>query len=389
MPQSNHFHPSRRRWLRTAASAAALGLVSRPFTGLALPPPAEGEEVVPFLDPQSLKPGRAMVNWEKLKSWITPAEDFFTVQHYGVPEADPGTGRIRIEGMVEKPGALTLQQIKNRATRRAIATLECAGNGVSSGFMGALGNARWGGAPLLPLLEEHGILPGATEVVFYAADEGKEKIRDNEYAQPFARSMSIEEVRKSNVMLVHEMNGEPLPKRHGGPLRVGAAGHYGVAWVKWLHRIELIDRRFSGRFMARDYVTIRGERQGDQILWREKNVSRMNLKSIVARVVRRPDGSLRVMGAAWNDGFTPLQAAELRIDGGPWQPAAWGEGLGVPHAWTFWSYDWTSPSAGEHTLVSRARDVRGRVQPAPDDDSIALKKTYWEANQQVVRRINI
>ncbi len=131
--------------------------------------------------------------------------------------------------------------------------------------------------------------------------------------------------------------------------------------------------------MARDYVTIRGERQGDQVLWREKNVSRMNLKSIVARVVRRPDGSLWVMGAAWNDGFTPLQAAELRIDGGPWQPAAWGEGLGVPHAWMFWSYDWKSPPAGEHTLVSRARDVRGRVQPAPDDDGIALKKTYWEA----------
>ena len=382
-------HPTRRRLLRTAASAAAAGLAARPFAGLALPPPAQSEEVIPFLDPQPMKPGRAMVNWEELESWITPAEDFFTVQHYGVPDADSASWQIGIEGMVANPAVLTLGQIRGRAAQRTIATLECAGNGVSAGFMGAIGNARWGGAPLLPLLEEQGILPGATEVVFYSADEGKEKIRDNEYAQPFARSMSLADVRKSNVMLVYEMNGEPLPKRHGGPVRVGAPGHFGVAWVKWLDRIELIDRRFSGRFMARDYVTIRGEREGDQILWREKNVSRMALKSIVARVVRRRDGSLRVTGAAWNDGFTPLQAAEVRIDNGPWQPATWGEGIGIPHTWTFWSYDWKNPPAGEHSLVSRVRDVQGRVQPAPEDDAIALKKTYWEANQQVMRRINL
>ena len=172
-------HPTRRRMLRTAASAAALGLGARPFAGLALPPPAEGEEVIPFLDPQPLKPGRAMVNWKELESWITPSEDFFTVQHYGVPEADPAFWQIGIEGMVGNPAVLTLEQIQKRAAQRTIATLECAGNGVSPGFMGAVGNASWGGAPLLPLLEEHGILPGATEVVFYSADEGKEKIRDN------------------------------------------------------------------------------------------------------------------------------------------------------------------------------------------------------------------
>ena len=84
-------HPTRRRLLRTAASAAAAGLAARPFAGLALPPPAQSEEVIPFLDPQPLKPGRAMVNWEEMESWITPGEDFFTVQHYGVPDADPAS----------------------------------------------------------------------------------------------------------------------------------------------------------------------------------------------------------------------------------------------------------------------------------------------------------
>jgi DMSO/TMAO reductase YedYZ molybdopterin-dependent catalytic subunit len=170
---------------------------------------------------------------------------------------------------------------------------------------------------------------------------------------------------------------------------VGAPGHYGVAWVKWLQRIEVIDQRYAGRFMARDYVTIRGERQGDQTIWREKTVSRMNLKSIVARVVRRPNGDLRVTGAAWNDGVTPLEEVQLRIDDGPWQSAVMGEGIGVRYAWTFWSYDWKDASHGEHTLVSRVKDLTGKIQPAAEDDEIKLKRTYWEANQQVVRRIKI
>lgn len=107
---------TRRCMLRTVASAAALGLGTRPFAGLALPPPAKGEEVIPFLDPQQLKPGRAMVNWEELESWITPPENFFTVQHYGVPESDPASWQVGIEGMVAKPAVLTLEQVQKRAT---------------------------------------------------------------------------------------------------------------------------------------------------------------------------------------------------------------------------------------------------------------------------------
>ena len=329
-----------------------------------------------------------MLQWNQLQSWITPQEDFFSVKHYGIPDVDVDDWKLEVSGLVRRPRFFTMEQLRARPRREHAATLECAGNGASEGFMGGIGNARWAGTPLAPLLEECGVLPEGIEVVFFGADQGTEKIRGREYVQKFARSLSFEEAMKETVLLAYEMNGEPLPRQHGAPLRLVVPGWYGVAWVKWIDRIELHARRFMSRFMGRDYVTIRGEQRGDQVIWRETSVGRMNLKSILARVTRRDDGTVRVMGAAWNDG-TPLKAVELKIDEGPWLETQLGQGLGSPHCWTFWSYLWKNPKAGQHTLVSRAVDGRGRIQPAEDDPTISLKKTYWEANQQVPRRIEL
>src|SRR6185436_11647033 len=90
------------------------------------------------------------------------------------------------------------------------------------------------------------------------------------------------------LLLAYERNGEPLAKRNGGPLRLIVPGWYGIACVKWLRRIELRNRRYMNRFMGRDYVTVRGERHGDEVVFVETSVTRMNLKSVVARVTRRP-----------------------------------------------------------------------------------------------------
>lgn len=94
------------------------------------------------------------------------------------------------------------------------------------------------------------------------------------------------------------------------------------------------------------------------------------------------------MGAAWSDG-TPLEKVEVRIDDGVWQPAAIAKENRAPYCWMFWTYEWKGAAPGEHTVASRAVDAKGRVQPAPDDPFITLKKTYWEANQQAVRKIKI
>lgn len=348
-----------------------------------------GSALIPFLDPQPVDPGRRMVKWEDLREWITPANDLFAVNHYGVvSNVDASQWTLDISGFVRTPKRFRLQEIQKRRRQKIIATIECSGNGAGTGFMGAVGNARWVGTPLAPILKECGLLPQAREIVFFGRDEKKEKIREQEYVQNFARSLSLEEAFRKEVMLCWEMDGKPLTQGHGFPLRLVVPGWYGVAWVKWLDRIEVHDRRFMSKFMARDYVTIRGEEKGNQTIWRETSVSLMNVKSLVGRVTRLKNGSIRVTGAAWTDG-TPLRRVELKVDEGPWLPVDLDRSRQSKFAWTFWSYEWKSPTAGEHTLVSRATDANGVIQPSKDDAPIRLKKTYWEANQQYPRKIKV
>lgn len=377
---------SRRRMLGTSASAAlAVAFAQSPLTTFGLADPEEGAVHVPFVDVQPFDPKRRMVKWDELKEWITPSEDLFTVGHYGTPTVDAATWRLEVRGLVKKARTLTLDEIKARPRKEILATLECSGNGAGTGFMGAVGNIRWGGTPLAPLLKDCGLMERGVEVVFYGADQKAEKIRENQYDQHFARSLSREDAMRGDIILAYEMNGQPLNVGHGFPLRLVVPGWYGVAWVKWLTQIEVQDRRFMSKFMARDYVTIRGEEVDGDTIWKETSVSWMNVKSMVGRLMKLKDGSLRFTGAAWNDG-TPIETVELQVDGGPWWKARLHKPQASPYAWTFWSYDWKYPVGGEHSVVCRATDARGVVQPAADDPRIKLKKTYWEASQQHPRR---
>jgi len=377
---------TRRDVLRGSVAFAALALAQRPLSVLGFDEPGAGETVIPFLDAQ---PKGKMLYWQDLTKWITPRDEVYAVSHYGTPEVDPGAWRLEFSGLVKKPRTWTLAEIKARKRRTVTATLECSGNSSNPGFMGAIGNLRWTGTPLAPLLKECHPLDRAIEVVFFGADEKVEKIRDQDYLQNFARSLSMADVlTRDDVLLAYEMNGEPLEKAHGAPLRLIVPGWFGITWVKWLSRIELLDRRYMSKYMAREYVTIRGEEHDNKTVWRETSVGLMDVKSVVARVVRLKSGSLRVTGAAWTDG-TPLQRVELKMDDGRWAPAKLDLKQHAKYSWTFWSCEWRDPAPGEHTLVSRAIDTEGRTQPAADDPAIKLKRTYWEANQQWTRKIRI
>ena len=168
-------------------------------------------------------------------------------------------------------------------------------------------------------------------------------------------------------------------------MRLIAPGWYGIANVKWLNRIEVRDTRFMGRFMARDYVTIREEQRNGETENVETSVGRTLLKSAPAKVTRK-DGQYRIVGAAWG---APVAKVEVQVDGGPWRAATIDKGDQAKFAWTFWSVDWPNATPGEHTITSRAVDTQGNVQPAMDAPSIAKKKTYWESNGQVARRVRI
>ena len=385
---------SRRDFLiRGSSVLAALALSDSPLFAQILPA-SEGETVIPFLDQAPVPPDEAVRqygelntrNWDQLSSWMTPNKDFFTVSHYNRPALKAEDWRLHIGGLVERPTSLTLEQIQARPRQEVTFTLECGGNHGFNWFTGGIGNARWAGTPLAQLLREAGIKKDGIDVVFFGSDEGEEEVRDIKMKQNFSRSMSVEEALAPANLLCYEMNGEPLPPLHGFPVRLIAPGWYGVANVKWLKRIEVVDKRWAGRFMAKDYVTIREERrENGEVVWTQKTVGPALLKSMTAKVTRK-DRTHRIYGAAWG---RPIQRVEVRIDEGPWRAATIDRGQEHEFAWKFWHLDWEDAAAGEHTVTSRAIDRAGQIQPAMSDPVIANKRTYWESNGQITRRIRI
>ena len=377
---------NRREMIKGSVAAAALAFAQYPLSLFGGPEAEEGGVLIPFLDAQPNV--KRQTRWAELTNWFTRSEDLYVVSHYGTPALKAEDHVLELSGLVRKPKKLTLADIKSRKRKTITATLECGGNSNSPGFMGAIGNVKWTGTSFADLLEDCAPLKRGVEVVFFGADEKTEKIRDKDYPQNFARSLHINDAKRDDILLCYEMNGEPLTKEHGFPLRLVVPGWFGISWVKWLNRVEVLDRRYMSKYMATEYVTLRGEERGEKTIWRLTSVGPMDVKSIIARAVKSKDGAVRLTGAAWGDG-TPIKSVEVRVDDGPWQPAKIDRTPKDKYTWRFFSFDWKNPEAGEHKVVSRAIDEEGRVQPSADDPEIKLKKTYWEANQQWPRKINI
>ncbi len=380
---------TRRRLLQGGSAIAGLSVLRLAGPTHAFQTRA-GAEVIPWLDQLAPNPVPEVIvrqlEWERLDSWLTPPDQFFVIKHYNEPTLNANDYRLEISGLVQQPMTLTLAELTARPRQDVTFTMECSGNTGLPFFTGGVGNATWAGTPLAPLLDEAGVREEGIEVVFWGADAGEQTWRDEiTVTEQFARSMSLADAMAADNLLAYEMNGKDLPSPHGYPLRLIAPGWYGVANVKWLTRIEVIDRRYQGHFMARDYVTIREEERGDETVWTFSSVTRDRIKSVPAKVTRQDD-RYRIMGAAWG---APIAGVEVRIDDGPWRPATLTEGEGDTYAWVFWTIDWETPTAGEHTVTSRATDVDGAVQPAPDDPLLAGKATFWESNGHVTRRVRI
>ena len=373
----------RRDFLRRSGLTLT-GLLLSPWAVYAFPS-REGEVLIPFAD-QPPPSERVLLDWNKFDTFITPNNEFFNVSHYGKPEVDLAAWKLEVSGLVDNPLMLTIEDIKARPRQEVTFTLECSGNHGSPRFTGAIGNAKWAGTPLAPILKEAGIQENGIEVIFFGHDVGEEERRGVKMRQNFARSMSVEDALEDTNLLCYEMNGEPLPHANGAPLRLIAPGWYGIACVKWLKRIEVRDTRYMGRFMGRDYVTMREEKRPDgESVWMETSVGRTQLKSLAAKVTRTSD-KYRIYGAAWG---APIKTVEVSIDGGAWQKATIDPEEDAEFAWKIWHLNWDNPPKGEHTVVSRAIDTKGNIQPAADSDYITGKHTYWESNGQVVRRITI
>jgi DMSO/TMAO reductase YedYZ molybdopterin-dependent catalytic subunit len=351
---------------------------------------AQGEELVPFSDvPEGyavapVQPGGIhFLDTRTIDSFYTPNDDFYIVQHYNQPEISTDEYRLRISGLVGSPREVTLAELKSMDKFEIDAGFECGGN-TKDFYDGLIGNAKWGGVRVRDLLSNAAVQDAGIEVVFYAGDTGTENIRDIDVEQSFARSMHIDDAMRPEVMIAYEMNGAPLPHYHGAPVRLVVPGWYGVANVKWLEHIHVQDRRFMGRFMARDYVTLSRIDVGGVERWDERSVTKIHLKSSIVRITRR-DGSHRVTGFVLNDG-TPLKSVEIKVDDGPWRKAQI-DPDSSKYSWKLFYLDWDNATPGEHTLVSRVTDVNGQVQATAEQ--MPEKPTRWENYAQFPRKVMI
>ena len=383
----------RRDILRSSLAVAGLSVISPwDLPEWALPVQAQGETLVPFTDvpatlPPPATPDRRTYDIRKIDGPFTPKDQFFTIQHFGHPQVDPATFRLKISGLVDKPKTLSLDELKKIGTDELAAGFECSGN--RRPLQGLCSNGKWTGVPLRAVLNSAGVRSQAREFVFFGADHGDEEVEFRtqkiKVDQQFGRSLTREKAMSGDPLLAWALNGEPLTINQGSPLRLIVPGWYGVANVKWLAQIHAQEEAYLGKYQTRWYRTLKGETIDGEMKWMETPVTHLQLKSFIARVTR--DGSRhKVLGVVLNDG-TPLRSVEVRVDEGPWQSATMDRATNGKYSWKLFTFDWNGATPGEHTLVSRVTDANGRVQPTEKD--LENKKTFLEDNSQFPRKLTI
>ena len=373
---------------RGLAATSLLGLASE----WAMPALAQGETVVPFTDfPANFNPtptpDRRTLDVRKINGPFTPKDEFFTTQHYGHPVVDPATFALKISGLVERPMSFSLDDLRKMRSTDLVFGFECSGN--RRPLQGLAGNGRWTGVPLKTVLDKAGVKPQAREFVFFGADHGEEEVdfrgQITKVDQQFGRSLTRERALSPELLLAYSLNGEPLTRHQGSPLRLLVPGWYGVAQVKWLSEIHVQEDPYLGKFQARWYRTLKSETIDGETKWVETAVTRMHLKSFIARVTSE-GGQHKVLGVVLNDG-TPIKSVEVKVDDDTWEPAALDPATRAKYSWKLFTYIWKGATPGDHTLVSRVTDVTGKVQPT--EEELKGKKTFLEDNSQHPRKVRI
>jgi DMSO/TMAO reductase YedYZ molybdopterin-dependent catalytic subunit len=328
---------------------------------------------------RQLEPLNLETPLDQVDSYLTPAELFYVRSHFQVPKLEISSYRLRIDGAVQNPVALSYEQLRAMPSETRIATLECAGNGrvflipQTAGAqweLGAVGNAEWTGVPLRALLELAGLDDDACEIVLEGGDRGTPTEAPVPPGLiPFARSLHRDKAMQREVLIAYEMNGRDLPPQHGYPVRAVVPGHYGMASVKWLTGIIAVREPFLGYWQTGDYAYW-GDVDGQPV---RRALAELKLKSQIIRPrayeTLAPNQVYSVFGAAWA-GEIEVTGIAVSTDGGQtWVDAEFLDDV-QPFAWRRWKYEWLTPTVpGRYTLTARATGADGSVQPDTHDQN--------------------
>lgn len=311
---------------------------------------------------------------QEFASYLTPNSRFFVRSHFGPPSAELLSDlnwRLSVGGMVDRPLTFTLKDLKRSEEVTLTAVVQCSGNGRAAhrpktpGVQwerGAVGNARWTGVRLRDVLAQAGMQTKGRHVQFQGADRPAART-----VPLFVRSIPVEKALHPDTILAYQMNGRPLPLLHGAPLRVITPGWMADSCIKWLTDITVSQDEAQGYFMQTAYRhPTRPVTPGEAITASDlKPVEAMIVKSLIAQPqdgASLVPGPVTIQGVAWT-GEGKVVKVEVSIDEGQtWEPASL-IGEHQPYAWRQWQYIWQATGSGQRTILCRATDDHGQMQP--------------------------
>jgi DMSO/TMAO reductase YedYZ molybdopterin-dependent catalytic subunit len=308
------------------------------------------------------------------KSWLTPIDSHYVRCHLPTPKIDDATAKawtLTVDGEINQPLKLTLDDLKKYPEISQVVTLECSGNGrvfanpTVPGVQwekGAVSTAKWTGVSLRDVLLKAGVKPTGKHIIQNGADEPIGSVPD------FVRSIPIEKAMHPDTLLAYKMNDVEIPLIHGRPLRLIVPGWEAAASCKWLSTMKISTAEAEGFFMQTAYrVPNHNVAPGSAVDPKDMvPYTALDVKSIFTAPADdssfRLGTSIDLRGFAWA-GEADVTHVDISTDfGRTWVPAE----LGVEkakYAWRRFRYTFKPPKVGSYVPLSRATDSQGRTQP--------------------------
>lgn len=333
----------------TAVGAAAVGALGQKLTADAIAPstmtlPTPSQTLPPL--PAGIE-GRV----KGVAPWRTPNKDFYRIDTaLVIPRVDVDSWELSIDGDVDRPFSIDFDELSSMDLVEKDITMCCVSNEVGGGY---IGGARWLGVPVRQLLERAGVRGSADQILSTSVDG-------------MTISTPVQALTDDrDALLAIGMNGEPLPRRHGYPVRLVTPGLYGfVGSTKWVERLTATTYAATKAYWtARDWAT------DGRVLTQSRIDTPRGLATL------RPGRNV-IGGVAWAQG-RGIAKVELRIDDGPWQECTLGPDANIDY-WRQWFLEWDAP-AGRHDLTVRATDLTGAVQTEKRAEPFPRGATGWHS----------
>ena len=323
----------------------------------------------PKLKTLSLDPENQETPIHFIADRITPTKYFYRRNHFSYPNINQQSLLLPVYGEVNTPLTFPYCYLRSMQSMSIVSVLECSGN--KRAYFnpktygdqwqdGAISQGKWKGVSLSKLLSLTGIKDTAKEVLFIGQDQGTRTDLDGIFN--YARSLPIEKALHKDTIIAYELNESLIPYEHGFPLRLVVPEWYGMASVKWLKEIQVIDYKFEGPFQTIDYVYYPNKYDDKGAV----PVTTIKINSIIKQPLNYSlldRKTHEIFGIAWTGSGT-ITDVELSFDSGStWKKTNLYGKSSQPYGWSNWRYLWEVKDKGEYTIMCRAKDSGGNIQP--------------------------